>query len=395
MPRSIGCIGGLFALLVVCQVHGAGDKLYGVHWWDYPYPAAGSGPDGGWSVEDIVTNSVPWWQAPYFVPLYQQITSVHNASIITRLDYDWDQTIPAPTTTSPATWANAILSDVISQVGSYVHRWIIGNEPNLNGSGNAWPSNQITPAGYAQVYSAVRQVIKAARPQDEVLFAPASPGGAIAGVRWMDGNRWLSQAIDATLALPGGAIDGFALHAYGGQPTATDSVTEFHDGYTSQLALIDSHPALKNTSAYITEWNRATSTTGDLAANEQVSADFLALSLLDIDGWNHTHENHNIRGTAWFAFNKDYGDWNQYSIEWWKTQGNPVGSPGDLWTALMNSSGLPAGLVGTRPPVPEPCTVALVCLLAMCAWFKLTFARNRRNPTQRRSPRLLRQAASG
>jgi hypothetical protein len=383
MPRLIACIAGLFALSVVCQVHGAGDKLYGVHWWDYPYPAAGSGPEGGWSVEDIVTNSVPWWQAPYFVPLYQQITSVHNAAIITRLDYDWDQTIPAPTTTSPATWANAILSDVISQVGPYVHRWIIGNEPNLNGSGNAWTSNQITPAGYAQVYSAVRQVIKAARPQDEVLFAPVSPGGVIAGVRWMDGNQWLSQAIDATLALPGGAIDGFALHAYGGQPTATDSVTEFHDGYTSQLALIDSHPALKNTSAYITEWNRATSTSGDLAANEQVSADFLALSLLDIDAWNHTAGNHNIRGTAWFAFNKDYGDWNQYSIEWWKTQGNPVGSSGDLWTALMNSSDLPAGLVGTRPPVPEPCTVTQVCLLAMCVWFKLSFARNRQDPPQR------------
>jgi hypothetical protein len=206
----------------------------------------------------------------------------------------------------------------------------------------------------------------------------------------MDGNQWLSQAIDATLALPGGAIDGFALHAYGGQPTATDSVTEFHDGYTSQLALIDSHPALKNTSAYITEWNRATSTSGDLAANEQVSADFLALSLLDIDAWNHAPGNHNIRGTAWFAYNKDYGDWNQYSIEWWKTQGNSVGSPGDLWTALMNSSALSAGLVGTRPSVPEPCTVAQECLLAMCVWFKLIFARNRQNPPQRRSPRVLR-----
>src|ERR1051326_7299420 len=112
------------------HVHASGEKLYGVHWWDYPYPNAGPGPDGGWSVEDIVTNSVPWWQAPYFVPLYQQVTANHNAAIITRLDYDWDQTVPAPTTESAQTWANAIMSDVISQVGPYVHRWIIGNEAN-------------------------------------------------------------------------------------------------------------------------------------------------------------------------------------------------------------------------------------------------------------------------
>ncbi|HEX5472583.1 MAG TPA: hypothetical protein VFW73_11890 [Lacipirellulaceae bacterium] len=373
----------LFAF-VSSVVRGEGDQLYGVHWWDYPYPNAGAGPDGGWSVEDIVTNSVTWWQAPYFVPLYQQITGVHNAAIITRLDYDWDQTVPAPSTTSPQNWANTILTDVIGQVGPYVHRWIIGNEPNLISSGNGWSANEITPADYAQVYSAVRSAIKLVRPQDEVLFAPASPGGVIDGVRWEDGNQWLSEAIDATLALPGGAIDGFALHAYGGQATAADSVAEFHDTYTSQLAIIDSHPVLRDTTAYITEWNRATSTSGDLAANEQVSADFLAQSLLDVNAWNQTPGNHNIRGMAWFAYNKDYGDWNQYSIEWWQTQGNPVGSSGDLWTALMNSSSLPAGLVGTRPGVPEPASLVLVLLsMNVCACARGRIPRDSHRGSQR------------
>jgi hypothetical protein len=301
-------------------------------------------------VETVITNSAAWWQAPYFAPLYQSITGSHNAAIITRVDYDWGQTVPAPSTISAQSWATNVVNDVVSQLGAYSNRWVIGNEPNIIGEGTGWASSQVTPAGYAQIYTAVRQAIKAVRPQDEVLFAPVSPGSVIAGVRWKDGNQWLSEAIDATLALPGGAIDGFALHTYGGQATAAASVTEFHNTFASQLAVIDARASLKSKPAYITEWNRATSTTGNLAANEQVSADFISQSLVDLDNWNRTPGNHNVRALAWFIFNKDYGsDWNQYSLEWWQAQGNPVGSSGDLWTALMNKSTINAGMVGTRP----------------------------------------------
>jgi hypothetical protein len=181
-----------------------------------------------------------------------------------------------------------------------------------------------------------------------VLFAPVSPGAAIAGVRWKEGNQWLSEAIDATLALPNGGIDGFALHAYGGQATALASTTEFHNTYTSQLALIDTHSTLQSKPVYITEWDRATPTTGTLTANEQITADFISQSLTDVDNWNRVPGNHNIRSLSWFVDNKDYGDWNQYSLEWWQTHGNPNGSSGDLWTALFNKSSLKAGVVGLR-----------------------------------------------
>jgi len=329
---------------------GAGEKLYGVHWWDYSNPNVGNGPVGGWSVETIVTNSAPWWQAPFFVPLYQSLSSNHNAAIITRVDYDWGQTVPAPGTMSASNWATKVKNEVVNQLGAYSTRWVIGNEPNLISEGSGWASNQVTPSGYAQVYTAVRQAIKAVRPQDEVLFAPVSPGGVVAGVRWKDGNQWLGEAIDATLALPGGAIDGFALHAYGGQATASGSVNDFKTTFTSQLSVIDARASLKSKPTYITEWNRATPTTGNLAANEQVTADFITQSLLTLDAWNRTPGNHNVRALAWFIHNKDYGaDWNQYSLEWWQTQGNPAGTSGDLYTALMNQSALKAGMVGTRP----------------------------------------------
>jgi len=328
--------------------HAAGEKLYGVHWWDYNYPNVGQGPTGGWSVETIVTNSVHQWSGAYFRDLYQQVATTHQANVITRIDYNWGQTVPAPTTMTAQNWSNRIFSEVINPLGDYSRRWVIGNEPNLISEGNGWASNQITPAGYAQIYKTVRDAIKAQRPQDEVLFAPVSPGGVVASVRWKDGNQWLAQAIDATLALPGGAIDGFAIHAYG-NPTvnANTAVAEFRTDFSNQLAVIDSR-GLTDVPVYMTEWNRATSTTGDLSANEQTSANFLRRSLINVDEWNRTPGNHNIVSLAWFIMN-DTSGWEQYSIKWWKTRGNPVGHQHDLWTALMQSNSLQAGMVGTRP----------------------------------------------
>src|SRR3954447_18329683 len=350
MLPLIRCLAVFAVLSIACQARAAGEKLYGVHWWDYDRPTAGTGPDGGWDVETVLTNSDPWQQGWWFDALYQQVKQSHNAEILTRIDYTWNNghtTVPTPTMMSATDWGNKILSDIIGPLGPYAHRWIIGNEPNLSGEGDGWASNQITPAGYAQIYNTVRQVIKAQRPQDEVLFAPVSPGGVVSGVRWKDGNQWLTEAIDATLALPGGGIDGFAIHGYGGGATAAQSITNFHTDYVSQLNLIDSK-SLKQVPVYVTEWNRWTSTTGNQAVDEQISADFLRQSLADVDVWNRTPGNHNIVSLAWFIYNNVPG-WENYSIEWWRTHGNPEGQPGDLWTAITASSNLLAGMRGTRP----------------------------------------------
>jgi len=45
------------------------------------------------------------------------------------------------------------------------------------------------------------------------------------------------------------------------------------------------------------------------------------------------------------------------------THGNPEGNSGDLWTALLNSASLQAGVVGTR--IPEPGTFAQVATMAL------------------------------
>jgi hypothetical protein len=326
----------------------AGESLYGVHWWDFNGSRVGAGAAGGWSTETVITHSEPWWQAGFFQPLYQSIAVNHGASIITRIDYNWGETIPSPTNPHRLNWA-ASVQGVVSTLGAYSHTWVIGNEPNIVGEGNGWADNRVTPAGYAAVYHEVRNAIKAIRPQDEVLVAAPSPGGVIPGVRWISGNDWLGQTIDAIGAIPGAAIDGFSLHAYGNPfASAAVAVAQFRQEYVSQLAVIDGR-GYQDAPVYITEWNRSTNTAGNVAANEQVTADFIRGSLADVHQWNQTPGNHNIVSMSWFVQNKNYGGWQEYSLDHWKSLGNPVGHPGDLWTAFLEGAQYPAGLKGTRP----------------------------------------------
>ncbi len=333
----------------------SGEKLYGVHWWDYNNNGTqvGAGPTGGWSTETVLTHSDPWWQAWFFQHLYQTVATQHNASIITRVDYNWGQTVPAPANPDRANWPGNVLG-IANTLGAWSHTWVIGNEPNLIGEGNGWIDNRITPAGYAAVYHDVRAAIKAARPQDEVLIAGPSPGHLIEGVRWMAGNDWLAQTLAGVKAIPGAGVDGVALHAYGNPfATADVAVQEFHNDYASQLSVIDAQ-GFQDVAVYLTEWNRATSAAGNLAANEQVTADFIRGAMADVNAWNQTPGKHNIVAMTWFVQNGDAGSWPEYSIDHWKTIGNPIGHPGDLSTALLQGGNYPAGLKGTRPQTSGP-----------------------------------------
>jgi hypothetical protein len=328
--------------------------LYGIHWWGYtpgqpidttPATLLDAPAFGGWDLETIITHSAAWWRASHFAPLYADLRTNKNITLITRIDYNWGQTVPSPTNPHYANWPNHVVSDVVNVLRNHCRIWIIGNEPNLIGEGNGWPSNQITPAGYATIYRNVRNAIhNNALPSPLgphiVLLAPVSPGGVIPGVRWMSGTDWLGQTIDN---IPAGELDGFAIHSYGG------TVADFRHGYAQQLGVIGTK-GHSDKPVYMTEWNRY-ATPGN-AAEEAAAAQFCRDAFADVHAWNQDPCNHNIISMTWFVYDADQqagGGWNGHSIEYWRTNGNPLGHPGNLFTAFEETVDLryPAGAVGT------------------------------------------------
>ena len=161
----------------------------------------------------------------------------------------------------------------------------------------------------------------------------------------MDGNQWLGQVIDN---IPAAEIDGIALHAYGG------TLADFHNGYVSQLNLIDSK-GLQDRPVYITEWNKV-STEADMAQ-------FIRDSFADLNTWNQTPGKHNIRCLCWFVYDADQqagGGWNSYAIEYYKNNGEPPGSSNDVYTAFQQTVDLryPAGVVGNASAWPHDRQIA-------------------------------------
>jgi hypothetical protein len=349
-----------FCILTVCVSFSIGSSisradspyLYGIHWWGYdPDQALDTQPAalldcpeyGGWDVEIVLTHSEWGPQAAYYQPLYQKLYTQQNMSIITRIDYNWGQTVPAPSNPDQATWPNDVVN-LVNTLGPYAHIWQVGNEPNILGEGHEWPDQEVTPAGYAQVYQSVRQAVHThANPSPAgdhvVLVAPPSPGPAT-GPRWMDGTDWLGQVIDH---IPNDQIDGFALHSYGG------TASSFMNALQEQLAVIDSK-GLHDRPVYVTEWNRYSDPANP--EQEKDAARFCKAAFTAVNDWNQTKGNHNIICLAWFIYDADNqagGGWNGYSIEYWKDHGvYTSGSPYDLYTAFEQAveSRYPAGRKG-------------------------------------------------
>ena len=351
----------LVPLLVAALARADAPGLYGVHYWGYsgalpidraPAQLLDVPSFGGWDVEVANTthNTDVWWQPQWFQPLYNELHR-QNVSIITRLNYNWGETLPRPTLADGSAnpdYTNFASSFVASvdALSPYAHLWQLGNEPNLNGESTGWPNAQVDATHYAQTYRQVHDALRSATPSPagphELLVAPPSPGGAVPGVRWMDGATWLSQVLTQ---LPHDQVDGIALHAYGG------ALSDFRQGLLSQLAVIDKD-GFGDKPVYLTEWNRYADPNS--AADEATSAQFVRDVYQFLNRWNQTAGNHNIVSASWFPYdadNQSANEWNGYSIEYWKTHGNPPGSSGDLYTAFEQTARLhyPAGVPGARP----------------------------------------------
>jgi hypothetical protein len=340
------------------------DSIFGVHWWgnQYPNPPADGGASamlnsvqqGAYDLEIANTHNEFFWSAEWLRPLYQDLYLNKHVTPITRIDYAFGETVPGPDNPDQTAWKNNVVG-VMNVLRDYAHLWQLGNECNLNGEANHWgAAKQITPTGYAQIYQDVHAAMLAGAQispggAHKLLIAPPSPGGA-AGDRWIDGNAWLGQTVDAFGANKS-LIDGIALHAYGGGD-AKQSLIGFRSSLVQQLALIDSK-GLTNLPIYITEFNRLTNIND--GNDEAQTAQFLRDAYKFLNQWNSVPGNHNIITATWFTYDNDTtgggGVWDGYSVEYWKTHGLPAGNNGDLYTAFQQTAvlGYKAGISGTKP----------------------------------------------
>lgn len=129
----------------------------------------------------------------------------NGLGIIMRLDVNGTNQLP----TNPADYdgfANSFAACVAGSTGIRV--WIVGNEPNI-----PWGSYVFSPAEYGEIYSRVRQAVKALPngAEHEVLFAAPAIWAAVAP--WGDWDDGLGGALDYVLAA-GGTVDGASIHAY-------------------------------------------------------------------------------------------------------------------------------------------------------------------------------------
>lgn len=324
----------LLLVLAALPLRADSPWLYGIHWWGHwegqpvdstPCTLLDCTSHGGWTLETVLTHSDHHWRADFFVPLYQDLYTTKNISIVTRIDYKWGETVPSPTGPDHAVWPNVVVA-AVNKLSPYCHLWQIGNEPNVTVEGANWPANRIDPAGYAAIYRNVRNAIRAsAAPSPagphRVLIAGTSPGGA-AGVRWMSGHGWLGEVLDA---IPDDEIDGVAIHSYGG------TVASFRSSYATLLNELTVR-GLHHVPVYLTEWN--------LRSSEAAMAQFCREAFADVNAWNLTPGNHNIVAMMWFVYDANQqagGTWNVYSIEYFRNNGIPLGDPDNLFTAFQHA----------------------------------------------------------
>jgi len=377
----------LLVLATALSARADANALYGIHWWGHTYgspvdstPAVmlQSQAYGAWDVETILTHSDYWWKAWYFEPLYATMATQYNVSVITRIDYQWGETIPAPSSPDHSNWS-AHVCGIMGALGQYGHLWVLGNEPNLLDEGHNWTNQQVTPQGYAAMYRRIHNAITntvapSPRGPHKLLIAGASPGPVQPGVRWMNGTNWLDEVL---AAIPSNEVDGVAIHAYAG------SLDSFHNDYVASLRVLDRR-GLRQVPVYMTEFNKY-ATPGD-TPQESLAAEFIRQAYADLHAWNTTGANHNVICACWFVYDADQqsgGGWNGYSIEYWKNNGLPPSNPGDEYTAYTNavSYHYPAGISGTTP---EP-AVLLIALAFISTRLLHTHARTLSPDLQRPS----------
>lgn len=361
--------------------------LTGIHWYSSNTAStdveAMSGGRPLWVVDQALLDTTstlaapnPWetpWVSspvvdksqPYAKPAIVSAITAKGHSVIMRLHPQWSVNVPYPC--DPYTQAD-FASDCKSaaELMRNVHIWQIGNEANLNGEmrrwntstqhyGLPWPAQDLAnaPELYAQTYLACRDKIHEVNPstspsQQIVLMQPCSPGGSVAGTRYLSSDAFLTRMI---AAVPDKTkIDGFALHSYAQPGGSNYGADGFFDDLRRQIAVID-QAGLGDRPIFITEFNKHMP--NETEAN--TAAGFINTAYAMLHQWNTGAaalwpggaSNHAVRGTAWFVYRSEGTGtgWDEYSLEYWKSHVSSTSPTLNPWYSFQQAcnQAYPAG----------------------------------------------------
>lgn len=243
----------VFILLAVAAPHAKAEsgQVFGIHFWDWGANVDVMSHQTGWVVE---ANAIHNAGGPNVGGRYMP-AAAEGFTILQRLDYEWEQTIPLTPSEQDtfasecASWAN--------QIKHLCRHYSIGNEVEFF---------DVTPQIYADCFVKVRNAIKAVQPEARVI---------IGHMNSIDNQYQVMQLLG-----PNG-YDGVTAHS--GSHVPTDLADR-----------LDQAGALAGVGIYITEWGWVAGTNADAMAVMQQFAQ-------DIGNWNASNDRQ-VYCACWYLY---------------------------------------------------------------------------------------------
>src|SRR5947199_290001 len=123
----------LVALCVSETIAADANSLNGIHWWGWGGGAVDSTPasmlnsqaQGAYDLEIVNTHDGYFWSADWFKPLYQDLYASKNVTVLTRIDYQYGQTVPSPSNPDYTGWSGNV-TGIMNVLRDSAHVWQLG-----------------------------------------------------------------------------------------------------------------------------------------------------------------------------------------------------------------------------------------------------------------------------
>lgn len=255
--RRIPCPSAILAIAAAVLVSSASaaraesKHVFGIHAWDWGADLTVMSQHTGWDVEPNLASDNPNVGGRIRPAVGEGFT------IIQRLDYKWEETIPANPAMYP-TFASQCAT-FAGKVKKYVRYYCIANEMDLQGFG---------PTPYAECFRQVRNAIKAVQPDAVVML-----------------GHFTNEANFRTCMqiLGPDGYDGVACHTSNHVPESLLNVLDAPD--------VNARPGV---GVYITEW-------GWVAGTNPNAGSVMRTFYNAIGTWNATHTRQ-VYGACWYEY---------------------------------------------------------------------------------------------